>query len=444
MAGSVFGRHFDVIVAGAGSSGSVAAIAAARAGARTLLVERYGFLGGISTAVLDTFYGFYTPGNRAIKTVGGVADDVIAELKRLDCCFERPNTYGAGTGITYNPEYLKIVWERLVHGAGADVLLHAWIQDARVAGARIQEIVVATKAGLRRLAADLFIDATGDADLCHYAGAPCELAGEHEPAQSLTTTFKVVNVDAELRRTLSKQEFHARMKAAADSGEYDLPRREGSDHVTTIPGMMATNMTRVPSSARGPQCFRNAADPEFLTEAEMEGRRQALEYLRFLRACIPGYAKAELASFSTQVGVRESRRILGEYRLTRDDVLAARHFDDQIALCGAPIEDHHAGTDTRWHYLPEGRCVGVPFRTLLPRSLENLLVVGRCFSASHDAHAAVRSMAQCMAMGQAAGTAAAQCSAVKCSPRALRVADLQQRLLRDGAILWLENSHGVS
>ncbi len=428
---------FDLIVAGSGSSGSTAAIAAARAGARTLLIERYGFLGGTSTSVLDTFYGFYTPGTRSLKIVGGVADEVIATLRSFGC-YERPNTYGAGTGITYNSEYLKVVWERLVLEAGAHILLHAWIQEAEVSGGRIRAVKVATKQGLRRLEADFFIDATGDADLCYFAGTPCELAGEHEPAQMLTTTFKVANVDVALRKSISKQEFDARMAAAGESGEFDLPRREGSDHATPIPGLMATNMTRVQSFLTAEGEFRNASDPELLTCAEIEGRRQALEYLRFLKQRIPGYRDAELVAFSTQIGVRETRRVEGEYRLTRQDVLSARQFEDQIGLCGAPIEEHHAGQDTRWQYLPDGRCVGIPFRTLIPLQLDNVLVAGRCFSATHDAHASVRSMAQCMAMGQAAGTAAALCLARKQSTRKLDPLLLRKRLGHDGAILSLE------
>jgi hypothetical protein len=214
--------------------------------------------------------------------------------------------------------------------------------------------------------------------------------------------------------------------------------------VTAIAGMMATNLTRVQSFAEEKGQFRNAIDPVFLTQAEIEGRRQAVEYLRFLRACIPGYAKAELVSFGVQVGVREGRRVFGEYRLTREDVLIARQFDDQIGLCGAPIEDHHSGRDTVWQYLPDGRCVGIPFRTLIPQQVDNLLVIGRCFSATHDAHAAVRSMAQCMAMGQAAGTAAALCCNRIQSPRELDAADLRLRLRSHGAVLSVEEIHGIS
>src|SRR5438094_8009930 len=125
---SFLNDKFDLIVAGAGSSGSTAAIAAARAGARTLLIERYGFLGGTSTAVLDTFYGFYTPGTKSLKVVGGIGDDVVSELRAMTACFERPNTYGAGTGVTYNSEHLKVVWDRLVTQSGAQILLHTWLQ----------------------------------------------------------------------------------------------------------------------------------------------------------------------------------------------------------------------------------------------------------------------------------------------------------------------------
>lgn len=425
----------DVLVVGSGSAGTPAAIAAARAGARTMLLERYGFLGGTSTAVLDTFYGFYTPGARPKKVVGGIPDEVVAELGRFGACFERPNTYGAGTGVTYHPEYLKVVWETLALRAGVRLLLHAWVQDVERSGDRLTGVVAATKKGLVRIAARVVVDASGDADVCAFSGVSYEAAGDLEPAQTLTTTFKMANVDLERRKALPKAEFHRLMAQAAAGGRYDLPRREGSDHATPVPGMTATVMTRVSSFERRGGLLVNATDPEFLTAAEIEGRRQALEYVRFLRDCVPGYERAELASLSVQIGVRETRRIYGEYRLTREDVLAAREFEDQIGLCGAPIEDHHAGSDTRWQYLPEGRCVGIPFRTLVPRGAENLLVAGRCFSATHDAHASVRSMAQCMAMGQAAGTAAALAV-----PRGGGVREVPFTLLRDrlrhlGAVL---------
>ena len=413
----------DVLVVGSGSAGSTAAIAAGRAGAKTLLLERYGFLGGTSTLVLDTFYGFYTPGSKSLKVVGGIPDLVVDGLRRLGACFERPNTYGAGTGITYHPDVLKVVWERLVQAAGVRVLLHTWVQDVERTGDRVTGVVVATKKGLHRIAARMIVDASGDADVCHYAGAPYELAGDEEPAQTLTTTFRMVNVDLERRNALPKGELQRLMAAATG---YDLPRREGSDHAMPVPGMTSTIMTRVDA---------RATDPEDLTRAEIEGRRQALEYARFLRDRVPGYENASLAGFGTQIGIRETRRIRGEYRLTKEDVLSARRFDDPIGLCGAPIEDHRAGPGTKWQYLSDGQCVGIPYRTLLPQKVANVLVAGRCFSATHDAHASVRSMAQCMAMGQAAGSAAALALAAGTSPKEVPYRGLRDRLLGLGAIL---------
>jgi hypothetical protein len=426
----------DVVVVGSGSAGSTAAIAAGRAGASVILIEKLPFLGGTSTAVLDTFYGFYTPGSSARKVVGGIADEVVAGLRQLGPVVERPNSYGAGTGVTYLAEHLKVVWEGLVAAAGVRILLHAFVQDVDVHDDRVEAVVVATKAGLRRVRGRVFIDASGDADLCHFAGFGYETAGELDPAQTLTTTFRMVNVDQGRRRALPKSGLDELMAQAAASGEYDLPRREGSDHVTAIEGMTATVMTRLESTRRTDDGrLVNVTDPWLLAEAEMAGRRQALEYARFLVDRVPGYEGASLAALGTQVGVRETRRVFGDHRLTREEVLGARRFEDQIGLCGAPIEDHHGGADTRWQYLPDGAVVGIPYRTLLVRDATNVLVAGRCFSATHDAHASVRSMAQCMAMGQAAGTAAALSAEASVDPRDLSIERLTGRLRADGAIL---------
>jgi glycine/D-amino acid oxidase-like deaminating enzyme len=430
---------FDVVVVGSGSAGSTAAIAAARTGASTLLVEKLPFLGGTSTAVLDTFYGFFTPGSQARKVVGGVPDDVVAELRRLGPVLERPNTYGAGTGVTYLAEHLKVAWEQLVTDAGARVLLHTAVVDVEASDGRVTGLVLATRAGLRRVTAPVVVDASGDADVCHLAGFGYELAGKLAPAQTLTTTFRVVNVDVARRKTIGKDELHALMEEAGASGDYLLPRREGSDHITPVDGMMATVMTRVEHVRRQGDRVVNATDPDVLTEAEIAGRRQALEYVRFLRDRVPGYEQAALVALGTQIGVRETRRVHGDARVTRDDVLAARQFDDQIGLCGAPIEDHHggAGTGTTWAYLPDGAAVGIPYAALVVRDAANVLVAGRCFSATHDAQASIRSMAQCMAMGQAAGTAAALAARAGGDVRAAPAAGLRDRLRADGAILSL-------
>ncbi|MFP3854462.1 MAG: FAD-dependent oxidoreductase [Anaerolineales bacterium] len=415
----------DVLVVGSGSAGATAALAAAEAGAEVALVERYGFMGGISTQVLDTFYGFFTPGEQPRKVVGGIPDRIVEGLKAHGDVLYRPNTYGAGQGITYHPEMLKVVWESMIRQAGIRILFHTLVVDVIQEDGRVTGVVAAQKAGLVRLQAKVIVDATGDADLAAAAGVPFESA-EHGPVQSLTTTFTLLNVDVERAKDVPSSRIHELMGEAAASGNYDLPRREGSVHETPRPGVMATNMTRVMQV--------DATDPLELTEAELEGRGQALEYARFLKDFVPGYENSGLGSFSTQIGVRESRRIFGQYRLSRDDVLSARKFDDAIAQCGAPIEDHHADKDTRWEYLPEGETYDIPYRCLLPKKARGLLVAGRCLSADHDAHASVRSMGQCMSMGQAAGIAAAQASQAGEDPAEISRSALQDRLRRLGAL----------
>lgn len=417
----------DVVVVGSGSAGSTAAIAAARTGAETLLVERYGFLGGTSTMVLDTFYGFYTPASDAVRVVGGIPWEIVERLYAYDMVIERPSSYGAGQAVTYDPTTLKVVWEQTAQAAGVRLLMHTLIVDVIMDAGRITGLVAASKSGLGLITAQVFIDASGDADLVFRAGAPFELAGtDGQPAQSLTTTFRLGNVDEDRARAIKREEMVARMKTANLSGDYRLPREEGSVHRTPIAGVVATNMTRV--------AYVDALDPAVLTAAEVEGRRQALEYTRFLCDQIPGYEHAYLVNFSTQIGIRETRRLQGRYRLTRDDVLAARRFDDAIAQCGAPIEDHGPGSVTRWEYVPDGGTYDIPYRALLPQGVDNLIAAGRCLSADHDAHASVRSMGQCMAMGQAAGTAAALAAKQHVAAAAVPIGALQQRLRQDGAL----------
>ncbi|PKO11912.1 MAG: FAD-dependent oxidoreductase [Chloroflexi bacterium HGW-Chloroflexi-10] len=415
--------HTQVVVVGSGSAGATAAITAARLGLQVTLVERYGFMGGISTQVLDTFYGFFTPGEHPRKVVGGIPDLVIEELLRQKAAIYRPNTYGAGQGITYDPERLKIIWEQLAKQSGVEIIYHSLVIDIDMQGQEIRGIILASKSGLYHLPADIIIDASGDADLAAYAGVAFESALD-QPMQSLTTTFKLINVDILRAHQIKKSELHGLMANAAG---YDLPRKEGSVHITPLPGVMATNMTRV-----------TQIDPNDifqLSAAEIEGRRQALEYARFLIERVPGYEQAALGGLSTQIGVRESRRIFGQYRLTRTDVLNAQKFEDGIAVCGAPIEEHHAGADTRWEYLPDGETYQIPYRCLLPQNVDRLMVAGRCLSADHDAHASVRSMGQCMAMGQAAAAAAKVCIDLQETPQTLSSKAVQQTLRSIGAIL---------
>lgn len=418
----------DVLVVGGGSAGCSAAIAAARSGAHVLVVEKSARLGGIGTAVLDTFYGFYTPGENR-KVVGGIGDEVVEALTALDAAFIRPNTYGAGGGVTYNPEILLSVWDQLVTEAGAAVLFHSVVVDVLrgESAGDVSGVLIANKNGISRVTARYLVDASGDADVCAFAGAGFEGAETGEQVQALTTTFRLANVDTEAARSFPKEELFDRMAAGAASGRYDLPRQEGSIHRTPVAGVSLANMTRVENI--------DPTDVRALSAAEIQGRRQVGEYVRFLQREIPGYERAELVGLGMHIGVRESRRIHGEYQLTADDVLSARRFEDSVASCGAPIEDHSGGTDTVWKYIPDSGTYDIPYRALLPVALSNVIVAGRCLSATHEAHASCRSIAQCMAMGQAAGTAVAQSLSAGGALREVDIARLQERLLADGAIL---------
>jgi len=420
--------RFDVVVVGSGAAGSSAAITAARHGARTLLVDRLAFMGGTSTAVLDTFYAFYTPGSDPRRVVGGLGWEVASRLTADGVAFERPNTYGAGTGVTYDAEALKVLWERLAEDAGVELLLHTWASGVRPGRTdRVEAVRLWNKGGERWVEAAVVVDASGDADVAAMAGVRYDDAASSGGVQSLSTLFKVANVDVERAKALPRAELLARMRDAAESGRYRLPRIEGSWHRTPYRGVVLVHMTRIPNV--------DPTDPAQLSRAEVDGRRQVQEYHRFLRDRVPGFEDAVIVATSPAIGIRESRRVHGRYRLTREDVLAGRRFADEIALCGAPIEDHHAGGDTGWQYVAQGGVYGIPYRCLVPDGVDGLLVAGRCFSATHDAHASARSMATCMAMGQAAGTAAAIAAAGGLTPATVPVDSIRERLLADGALL---------
>lgn len=425
----------DVLVVGAGSAGCCAAIAARDSGGgRVMLVERAGFPGGISTQALDTFYGFFTPGDMPRKVAGGIGDRVVDALDDAGAVFLRPNTYGAGTGVNYNPERLKRVWDILLTDAGVEVLLHTQLIDVETDRGIPVAVVVSGKNGLSRIKAKVFIDASGDADFCHLAGLSCETAGESEPVQTMTTTFRMANVDlATYQNAGGKRMLMERMAAAVDHGTHDLPRKAGSIHAMNIEGCISTVAVRVAGFS--------ALDAAELTRAEQEGRRQAFLYEEFLRDCVPGFARSNIIGLSSGIGVRESRRVHGLYRLTREDCLGRATFDDKVLLCGAPIEDHRQSADgdeeTHWAYVPDGGVYEVPYRTLVPQNSGNVLVCGRCFSATHDAHASCRSMAQTMAMGHAAGAAAAISIRQGTTLPDVPVSMLRDVLLRQGAVLEL-------
>ncbi len=423
----------DILVVGAGSAGCLAALAA-RASKKyeVMLVERYGFPGGSSTQMLDTFYGFFTPGEASKKIVAGLPDQVVNALDKTGDVFLRPNTYGAGTGVNYNPERLKHVWDQKIVAAGIRYLLHTTLVEVAKEADGTEVCVFWNKSGFYKVRAKRIIDASGDADYCHLAGFAYETAGDIDPAQSMTTTFRMSNVDLDLFESSGgKRALNEKMKVAYEAGRYSLPRKSGSAHEMCQKGCISTVAVKVADL--------HPLNIEELTLAEIEGREQAFNFEAFFRNEVAGYRASKIIGLSHQIGVRETRRVYGEERLTKEDCMSGTIPANPIFLCGAPIEDHRKGKDgedeTFWQYIPNSGVYGVPYGTIVPKGSENAWVVGRCFSATHDAHASCRSMAQTMSMGQAAGLAAVLSLEWDTAAYAVDPRQLQGRLLEIGAIL---------
>jgi hypothetical protein len=422
----------DILVIGAGSAGCVAALAAAQSKFSVMLVERYGFPGGTSTQMLDTFYGFFTPGITSKKIVGGIPDIVVNELDKTNDIFLRPNTYGAGAGVNYNPERLKFVWDQLILKANIHYLLHTTLVDVVQQQGEIVECIFWNKSGFFKVLTRRVIDASGDADFCYLAGYDFELAGEKEPAQSMTTTFRMCNVDLEkFEKEGGNKMLKKKMKTAFENKTHSLPRKEGSAHEMCQPKCISTVAVKVADLS----ALKNVE----LTKAEIEGRVQSFAYEKFFREEVPGYEDSKIIGLSHQIGVRETRRVYGEHRLTKEECLEGEIPGSTILLCGAPIEDHRKGKggedETYWEYIPGSGVYGVPYGTIVPKGTSNAWVVGRCFSATHDAHASCRSMAQTMSMGQAAGLAASQSLEKDCDAKLIDVALLREQLVQIGQIL---------
>lgn len=423
----------DILVIGAGSAGCMAALAAAsQKKFSVMLVERYGFPGGSSTQILDTFYGFFTPGSAPKKIVGGLPDTIVNELNKTNDIFLRPNTYGAGTGVNYNPERLKLVWDNLLLMNGINYLLHTCLVDVVKEENGGMTCIFWNKSGFYRVIAKRIIDASGDGDFSYLAGFDCEIAGQTEPVQSMTTTFRMCNVDLqEYAAAGGNKMLKEKMAKAHRDHAYELPRKEGSVHEMCQPKCVSTVAVKVSGLS--------ALNMEQLTKAEIEGRKQAFIYEGFFRDTVPGYGHSKIIGLSHQIGVRETRRVYGEHRLTKEECMLGQIPGDTIFLCGAPIEDHRKGADnedeTHWEYIPNSGVYGVPYGTIVPKGSRYSWVVGRCFSATHDAHASCRSMAQTMSMGQAAGLAAIQSLEKDTEAMQVDVKLLRDELFRLGQVL---------
>lgn len=400
----------SVIVVGGGPAGVAAAVAAKREGQSVLLIERYGFLGGMATA------GLVNPFMVTLGA-GGLYQEFLERLEKWDARKDR----------TFDGELTKLVLDEWLQEEGVDILFHGLLTDAEVEGGYIKSINVVGKGEELEFAASYFIDCTGDGDLAKLAGVPMNMGREADGlCQPMTTCFQVGGVDDELM--LTREELTKLYLEAKAQGKLNNPRENLLWFRTIRPGEVHFNTTRVVG--------KNPVSLQELTEAELEARRQLAETFAWLKKEVPAFKNAYIMRIAAQIGVRESRTIQGAYQLTEDDVLSCRKFDDAIGKCSYPIDIHSPqGEGTRIAALPKGEWYEIPYRTLYSPAVENLLVAGRCISSTHEAQASLRIMPTCMVMGQAAGVAAAMASAGNLPVSQVPVPELQAKLKAKGADL---------
>ena len=445
-------RETDVLVIGGGPAGIGAAVGAARAGARTVLVERYGFLGGNATASLvgPFMTSFSNDGSRQI--IGGVFDELIRRMEQMGGAIH-PRQVRAGSAeagfyrfghdhvTPFDPEVLKVVAADMAVEAGVSLVLHTSFVDPLLEGGAVAGAILHNKAGLQVVEAGVVVDCSADADVAYRAGAPTTKGREADGKMQPMTMFFVIEgvddatVEAHIHAHPEEEGklFHGIVERARAAGRFPIERDKIGIYRTPEPGVWRVNTTRL--------LGLDGTDPDDLTRAEILGRKQVFALLDFMRRECPGLEHVRLREIAAQIGVRETRRIVGEYVLTLDDLAAGRHFDDVIALAGYPIDIHPvdgAGGGIQAALeagLKAADVYEIPYRSLVPRSVDNLLVAGRCLSATHEAAGAVRVMPPCFAMGQAAGIAAALASEARTAPRRLDVTQVQRVLRHQGAIL---------
>ena len=413
-------KKYDVLVSGGGFAGAAAALAAARGGARVLLADKSNSLGGAAVNCLVNPFMPYSTRIDGKKTdlSQGIFKEITTNLKKRE----------ALKGPSFSEEELKYVLNEMLIKAGVDLLFHAYVFKVEKDNGLIKSLSFATKEGETRIEADYFIDATGDAQVAYLAGCPTVLGRESDNlCQPMTLCFRLGNVDVE-RFYKSKPRLNRAYKKSLATGEISNPREDILVFKTPINNVLHFNTTRVVK--------RNPTDPFDLTEAELIARKQVYEVYDFMKKHADGLEKSFLMATAAEIGVRESRMIVGDYVLTEKDCRAFTKFEDGIAACNYDIDIHNPeGSGTSHYYFPEGEFYTIPYRSLIPKGVTNMLVGGRCISSDHGAQASYRIMPTVTCIGEAAGTAISLAVANRIPVREINVAELRDTLKKNGAFL---------
>lgn len=450
---AILAADVDVLVVGGGPAGIGAALGAAQAGAEVIVAERYGFLGGNATAALVAPLMSFHTSDRVLERSGDVSlmptdhgegSPVIAGALRtfLEHLVAAGGAIAPSTAtgyvVPFDPEIFKLVALELLDDAGVKLLFHAFATDVLGEADGVEGAVLETKSGPLAVRARAVVDCTGDADLAARAGAPFEIGRPGDGlVQPMTLMFRMVEFEREAFREYVRRHpgqwrgVHGLwdlVREATAAGTLDLAREDilffGTPHEREV----SVNSVRVTKVL--------GTDVWDLTHAEMEGRRQLRQLVAFLRAYVPGFEASYLAQSGVQIGVRETRRIVGDYVLTGEDLLGARRFEDAIARGSYPVDIHNpAGKGTVLEHLPPGEAYDVPLRALLPRGMNGLLVAGRAISGTHEAHSSYRVMPVAMAVGQGAGVCAALAARRGVAVRDVPVGAVQEELRAQGANL---------
>ncbi len=415
-------KKYDLIVVGGGLTGVAAAVSATREGVKTLLVERAGWLGGaMSNSLVFPFMRWWTPKQGA--PVKELSDGIFTEMR------ERLNRYKTPDKKNhYDPEYFKFMLDDMVEEAGVEVLYHATLCDVKTEERIVKSLCFAVKSGRLELEADAFIDATGDGDLFAFAGCDFQLGRDGDGyCQPMTSCFRLYNIDLEkFREELpAMQDLYKQRQA---EGKIINPRENLLVFFGIGEGVVHFNTTRV--------IKHNPTDPFDVSKAETLARKQIYELVKLLKENFESCKNADIMSVAPDIGVRESRKLRGVHILTAQELKDCTKFEDSIALGNYDIDIHNpAGTGTSHYYFEDGTYYTIPYRSLLPKEFDNLLVAGRCLSATHEAQASVRIMPICATMGQAAGTAVSVMKQTGTNAHTVDVKQVQKVLEENGAAI---------